>query len=102
MPPTTIGPRLGSKNQPVILKKVISAEAEPPAIAKVIQNAFLVPPIIDAQKIPVNKPIPIMKESGTLGSCKKLLKEIARYSLRSTATQKTGSENIKNETNVIE
>jgi hypothetical protein len=56
----------------------------------------------DAQNKPVTRPIHIIQLIGICGSTKMLLKEIARYSLRRTATQKTGSENKRNAINVIE
>ena len=100
--PITIGPRLGLRNHLVRLKSVIKAAALPPAIANVAQNFFFVPPITEAQNTALNNPIPRIKVKGTFGSRRKLLNEIARYSLSKTATQKTGNENIKNETKVIE
>ena len=97
-----IGPRPGCKNQ--FMASIIATI--PPAIKvavpNTVQKVLRVPPITEAQKMPLasarrNKPF-----SGTFGSRKKLLNEIARYCLSNTATQKIGSENIKNDTNVIE
>jgi hypothetical protein len=72
------------------------------APANTNQNVRLEPPMIEAQKTPLTSPATTTHPIGTSGSRKKLLKEIAKYSFRRTATQKTGSEKIKNDTKVIE
>jgi hypothetical protein len=71
-------------------------------IAKVIQNLPRERPIRDAQKSAPIKEIPAMTLIGIIGSRKKLLNVIARYSLAKTAIQKTGSEKRRNATKVSE
>jgi hypothetical protein len=99
---TTTGPRDGLSNQPVAPKIATKLLEIAKADAYVTQKVLRDLPIIEAQNNPLTSPIPIIQPRGICGSRKKLLNEIARYSFKRTATQKTGREKRRNAINVIE
>jgi hypothetical protein len=97
-----IGPKPGSKNQFALSTKVKARKVPVNTRAKTFQK---VPRFIaksDPQNSPPTRPNATFQVVVTEGSARKVLKRIAKYCFKRTATQKIGSENNRNATNVIE
>ena len=99
---TTTIPKLGARNHPVTFKNESTTAVAISTETKTVKVRFRLPLIIPAQNTPTAAANIKIQIRLMLGADRKLLNAIAIYSLRSTATQKTGSENIRKATNVVE
>ena len=96
-----MGPRPGCVNHLVTLNSSKKTAVAVPEIAKMAKTRCLVPLMIAAQKIPAKTEAEIIQSGAIFPFSKKLLKLIARYSFKRTATQKIGKEYIKKAMKVI-
>src|SRR6478609_2062756 len=97
---TPTRPRLGSSSQPVFEMNSRAPAVATTAAPKETQRVRVVPPMIDDQSTPEITDSSAIHSGGTCGFARKSLKPMAPHSLRSTATQKDGSEYRTNDMNV--
>jgi hypothetical protein len=100
--PIGIIPMLGFLTQEVALMRLSNIVKKTKELLQVIRTLFRVPLTKPVRITASTAPVPIDHQRSITGCAKKLLNRIAKNSLSSTATQKIGKENKKNERKVKE